>query len=413
MPPGFVWPDFGFIAFYEHSGEEREANARVLDEPTASVADRRSILPPSAKAWHFIGTVHDFVHAYPLPIRRHATHVVCGTANWASWRTWPSKILDGSMLRSAEELLWVSCLGDQSCNEQPPTAHQHIMGPPTYVINGNEFGAPSKTYYKWARNLPSVQPTDRVPLAEQWSELAVSGTDEEKMVKRSYTPRNMAEAEAAAHAHVPCADASDCGRPASKPCRQYAGWRKQLLHSFGLLAAHYAPTLSATWLRQAERQPAIIMVPIAHSQKGACAMVSLTAPEGLFGAQRDPKRSGADQGEGIAAFISGGVPTQYAAPLRLYEHPDVVVMVPWATAPVTVVTTVQQRMWARDAGLSAVWCTNSNSESWRCMRLRRARRAIVSAFNARRSTARFRILHEALALKRYKQPKKWYSCIHT
>jgi hypothetical protein len=29
VPEGFVWPDFTFIAFCEHSGEEREANANV------------------------------------------------------------------------------------------------------------------------------------------------------------------------------------------------------------------------------------------------------------------------------------------------------------------------------------------------------------------------------------------------
>ena len=133
-PDGFIWPEFLFIAFYEHSGEEREANARSLDgAPTCSVADRRSILPPSEHSWHFIGPVQDFLRAYPHPVRRQSNHVPCGAANWASWHTWPKKIMDGSMLRSAEEFLWINCIGDQSLGEQPPTAHQHTVGPPTHT----------------------------------------------------------------------------------------------------------------------------------------------------------------------------------------------------------------------------------------------------------------------------------------
>ena len=100
--------------------------------------------------------MRDFLDAYPYPIELQSNHVTCGDANWASWRTWPAKIADGSMRRSAEELLWINCIGNRSIGEQPPTAHQHTVGPPTYVSNGNQFGAPDKTYYKWARNLPRV-----------------------------------------------------------------------------------------------------------------------------------------------------------------------------------------------------------------------------------------------------------------
>ena len=263
VPEGFVWPDFTFIAFCEHSGEEREANANVGHGgvTTCSVADRRSILPPSSTAWHFIGTVHDFVHAYPHPIRRSANHMTCGLANWASWKFWPAKILDGSMRKSAEDFLWINCLGDRSLGEQPPSAHQHTVGPPTFTVNGHDFGAPSKTYCKWARNLPAVEPTDVLPPEQRWSELAASGSPEAKMVKRSYTPRTMAKAEARAHSAVTGGDESEFGRPASVPCKAYTSWRAQLAHSFGLFAAHYAPTVSAEWLAREHREPALIMVP--------------------------------------------------------------------------------------------------------------------------------------------------------
>ena len=114
----------------------------------------------SANAWHFIGSVHDFLEVYPYSIALQSNHVTCGSANWASWKTWPEKILDGSMRRAAEELLFINCIGDRSVGEQPPSAHQHTVGPPTYTTNGNRFGAANKTLCKWLRNLPRVEPTD-------------------------------------------------------------------------------------------------------------------------------------------------------------------------------------------------------------------------------------------------------------
>ena len=175
VPSGFEWPRFAFCAFYEHSGEEREAYADILGEPVCSVANRRTILPPSANAWHFICDVREFLDAYPYPIRHQSNHVTCGRANWAAWRMWPQWILDGSLRATAEEFLWINCIGDRSEGEQPPTALQHLVGPPTYVVNGHQFGGPSKTYCKWARGLPVVPPTDVLPVDERWSELQVSG----------------------------------------------------------------------------------------------------------------------------------------------------------------------------------------------------------------------------------------------
>ena len=359
VPDGFIWPEFPFIAFYEHSGEEREANARILDgAPTCSVADRRSILPPSEHSWHFIGPVQDFLCAYPHPVRRQSNHVPCGAANWASWHTWTKKILDGSMLRSAEEFLWINCIGDRSLGEQPPTAHQHTIGPPTYTVNGHDFGAPSKTYCKWARNLPPVTPSATLPYEQRWSELMVTGSAETKMVLRSYTPRNLASEEARIHAAVSGGDTSEFGRPAAQPCNGYPIWRRQLLHNFGLFAAHYAPTMSTAWLHQTARDAALIMVPIAHHPSvGACAMINLREPQVLFGAALDARRTGADQGAEVAAFISRGLETVYAAPVKCFGHPDSVVMVPWDTPPAHVLTSPSQRTEAAAAGLSAAWCT--------------------------------------------------------
>ena len=358
VPADFEWPLFAFICFYEHTGEEREANSRALGgAPTCSVADRRSVLPPSPGTLHVIGQVRDFLDVYPHSIPRQSNHVTCGHANWASWRSWEAKILDGSMRQSAEEILFINSIGDRSIGEQPPTAHQHILGPPTFVVNGHDFAAPSKTYFKWARNLPPIAPTLTLPVEQRWSELAVSGSSEVKTVKRSYTPRNMAEEEARVYATVEGGDTSEFGRPANQPCKAYGAWRRQLAHAFGLFAAHYAPTLSTAWLASSERAPAIVLVPLAQSSAGVCAMVNLHGADNVYGVERDPRRGGAEQGEEASAFLTGGIETQYAAPLKQYGHDDCVVILPWSAQPTWVATSAAQRDEARKAGLSAAWCT--------------------------------------------------------
>ena len=86
-------------------------------------------------------------------------------------------------------------------------------------------------------------------------------------------------------------------------------------------------------------------------------MVSLLQPNSVFGAERDVRRGGAEQGDSIAAFITGGYETVYASPLKDYGHGDAVILVPWTTPPITVLQTVDQRDTARQAGLSAAWCT--------------------------------------------------------
>ena len=132
----------------------------------------------------------------------------------------------------------------------------------------------------------------------------------------------------------------------------------ELARNFGLLAAREAPTLSATWLSTNGRQPALILVPIAYTGVEACAMVSLAQePDALFGATRDERQSGAEQGEILAARLTGGIETQYAAPTAYYGANDAVILVPWASRPTFVARSPAHRTIAREAGLRAAWCT--------------------------------------------------------
>ena len=214
LPPGFEWPRWTHIAFHEHSGEMREAWAQA-GIPACSVADRRSVLRPSAGCAHFIGGVREFVDMYPHPIQFQSSHVTCGASNWASWETWRAKVLDGSMLRAAEELLWVLSLGAQAAAEQPPTALEILIGPPSFRTNGHEHGSHSKNYLFWLRGLPSVGPSAVVPPKQRVNLIgAAAGTPEQRMLRRSATPRPLALALVEAW--------RGCTQPTSAPSRAQA-----------------------------------------------------------------------------------------------------------------------------------------------------------------------------------------------
>merc|ERR1711938_78368 len=85
-----------------------------------SVADRRTVLPPSPGCMHVIGTVEDFVKVYPHPLPVVDSHPTCGFANCASSTSWSEKIINGSMLTSALQMAWMLCLGDRAALEHTP-----------------------------------------------------------------------------------------------------------------------------------------------------------------------------------------------------------------------------------------------------------------------------------------------------
>ena len=354
LPAGYEWPVFAFCAFYEHSGEEREAEAEVLQRPTCSVANRRTILQPSALCTHYRGTVQQFVQMYPHAIERQCNHVECRAANWASWRTWPQKILDGTMLAAAEEFLWVNSIGDRSGGEQPPSALQHIIGPPTFVVNGHDFAAPSKTYCWWARNVPPFEPTRRLLPEGRWCELTVTGDAETRMLKRTYTPRNMATAKARAHASLPPLVSSDAGRPAAQPCAEYGEWRADMLHNFAIFASHYAPTLHSVGDANAPRQ--IIIMPTT-SAPSPCFLLPLSGEAEAFGVEWDTTRTAVEQAERACEFLlNGGASTMHVCKVPESEG-TVLVALPWEDAPRHVVISPAQLDAARNAGACAVWCS--------------------------------------------------------
>ena len=357
-PPGFVWPIFTHFAFYEHTGEFREAWAPPgSDNRACSVADRPSDLPPSERCWSFVGSVWDFVHAYPHTIRTQTSHVNCGDANWASWRMWPEKILDGRMLRSAEELLWILCIGDRAAAEQPHTAHEATVGPPTFVTNANQFGCADKTWCWWLRHLTPVAPTAIVPPAERWEELSrARGSPEQKSVRRADSPRPLVAAHVKTWldpSNLPAV--LDGGRPAAQPCPQYDAWRAGLHHNFAIFASGYAPVLSQLALLNASGA-ALVLVPIAPSGDGPCVLIPTRSDAAAFGELRDTSVTAREQAEKAAAFVSIGIETHHVCTTR-NTRADTVVAVPWDRTPVEVATSRAQLDAARSRGDVAVWCS--------------------------------------------------------
>ncbi|KOO32751.1 hypothetical protein Ctob_016308 [Chrysochromulina tobinii] len=86
-------------------------------------------------------------------------------------------------------------------------------------------------------------------------------------------------------------------------------------------------------------------------------MISLREPQELFGAVRDAHREAAAQSAELATNISQGLDTVYAATVKCFGQPDVVVMVPWATPPACVLTSTTQRAEAAANGQQSAWCT--------------------------------------------------------
>ena len=118
------------------------------------------------------------------------------------------------------------------------------------------------------------------------------------------------------------------------------------------------PTVTTEWLSVATCDAAILLIPVAHHPSvGACTMISLRQPQELFGAVRDAHREAAAQSAELATGISQGLETVYAATVKCFGQPDVIVMVPWATPPICVLTSTTQRTEAAANGQKTAWCT--------------------------------------------------------
>ena len=361
LPEDFEWPYITHFAFHENNGCIRES-WRERGYVSASVADRRSSIPPSEGCYHFVGQVYDMVQVVPYPIEVQTNHVECGAATWSSWKTWPQKLLDGRMREAAEELLWINSIGNCSMGEQPHTAHEHTVGPPTQVFNAYEHGEPNKTWCVWIRNGCRVNPTNIVPPHLRTEVLsAARGTAEERMLMRSSTSPAVADAitealDSGYRANHLLMSPAEASRPASQPCASYAENRRAMFHNLGILAASCAPRLSSQRVLDPQRTNAIaFIVPLAPAPSGPAFMVPLQEGQ-VFGIELSDSPSHKEQVELAATFLSIGIETHYIHGMHNAQR-DIVVAAPWDVRPVVWIGSVVDRELAASAHQPAAWCT--------------------------------------------------------
>ena len=355
VPLDFAWPEITRFAFYEDSGSMREAWGE-LGYIACSVADRPTQFAPSKRCFHFIGQVYDFVQCFPYAIDIQTSHVECGPASWSSWKTWPIKLGDGRMLEAAEELLWISSIGNRSIAEQPHTAHESILGPPTQIINAYEHGGFNKTWCLWQRNVGFIAPSDIVPVEERGEILSkASGPPEQKMLQRSRTRMQMARALVQAidaYSEVPVHEPD---RPAAEPCKDYKDWRRALRHNIGIVAASFAPTLSDELIDDTERSTCAFIMPLAPGSTGPSFLVPLQGSS-VFGIELSGAKSAKEETEAASKLLSIGIETHHMHTMN-NDKKDLVIAVPWDQMPLVIVATMDDMDAARTAGMPAVWAT--------------------------------------------------------
>ena len=146
---------------YDHHGSFRESWAG----PSCSVADRPTDIEPSAGNYHFVMDVHDFLAVYPYPIGVQTSSVTCTFVTFAQNAKWRDFIVDGSMLRTAEEFTLMHYIGNRSASETSPGALRHIFGKPSYTVSTFDHGDPSdsvpvkeKNFDIYLHGLPVVAP---------------------------------------------------------------------------------------------------------------------------------------------------------------------------------------------------------------------------------------------------------------
>jgi hypothetical protein len=309
--------------------------------------------PPAAGSAHVIGDALAFLAVYPHPIPLLTGHVNCGDANFASWTTWEGKILSGAMRARAEEIHYLRSLGALSAIEQPPTAHEHIIGCASFETAAELHGDKhTKTYLWFARGLRKVQPSAIVPDRERINfKASVSGTPEEKMLQRSYISRSVADAHTATWlpqlAEVP----TDYARPAAEPCAEYESGQAALHHNFAVFRARYAPRLSIAALHAERNWRAVIVIPM-HAADGTWAL----CPTGfMYGWRHDPSMSLEMQTKQLGVHLQGGVPPTLAC-IAANTMRDYVVLLSHTIRPMSGATNPTDLAHMRSDGHEHVWC---------------------------------------------------------
>ena len=350
VPAEYPWPKVGHFAFYDHTGHFPRAWSE-LGFPGISVADRRASQQPPHDWLHVIGDVRNFVEAYPYPIGLQTNSVTCTNTNLASKATWHTKLENGSMLRSAEEFLWINHIGVRSAGEQPPTVLETLIGPPSFATNATQhFAARDKTWNVWLRDLPAV-PSGRQTPPHLVRARRGASSSEQRMLVRTETELQLARDFAAAW-NRPFDEPPH--RPAAEPHPDYEANLASLRHNYGVFKAKYAPRATAHELALREHHSRyVIGVPLAWSH-GHVALTHL-ADGSIFAV---PYR----EGETIEAHYA-----ELTRMLPCDSHPHLlctttvaehyICALPCSAPPLAVLRTTAQARSVAESHCPVAWCS--------------------------------------------------------
>tara|TARA_B110000503_G_scaffold47688_1_gene77649 strand:- start:114 stop:5735 length:5622 start_codon:yes stop_codon:yes gene_type:complete len=253
------------------------------------------------------------------------------------------------MLKSAEEFLWINHIGDRSAGEQPPSAFEFLIGPPSFTVNAlDHFATRDKTWCWWTRGLPKVPNGHRTPEHLQLPRRSGS-TPERRMLVRTETELQFARDHVAAWNLEPWQH--NAPRPAGETTKGFDQDTRALKHNFSLFASHYAPTVNAGALQEAEpTMRYVIGVPIAFAGGPVTLVPRLN--DIVFAVPYNAAKSIEHHYSLLTAFLPCDATPYQANLTHVGKH--IVTILPSSSPPLHVAYTTSQRAAASD--IPSTWC---------------------------------------------------------
>ena len=108
--------------------------------PACSVADRPTDVPPADGNYHFVMDVFDFLAVYPYPIIAHTSSVPCTCTAWANRTNWQRHVETGAMWHTCESFLFMLHVGVHAACEHSHSMLEYVVGPPDIRTTTHEHG---------------------------------------------------------------------------------------------------------------------------------------------------------------------------------------------------------------------------------------------------------------------------------
>ena len=358
LPDDFAFPYFEHFSFYDHHGSFRESWAG----PSCSVADRPTDIEPSAGNYHFVMDVHDFLAVYPYPIGVQTSSVTCTFVTFAQNAKWRDFIVDGSMLRTAEEFTLMHYIGNRSASETSPGALRHIFGKPSYTVSTFDHGDPfdsvpvkEKNFDIYLRGLPVVAPSHLVPVSLQRPRASHPDPVVQMKLRSSFPlPFARAHVRAWQRPHLPPHAKGVAARAAFEVAPGYVAHRQKMLCNYWAFASQFAPQVSAAELSSPARARLLIAMPMGHT--GACVATLVPRAGACFAT---PLLKGVpllQQMSGFLPFLPCDAEPQQMGQTR-DARADVIFALPCAFPVVNIVSDHDDWLLV-PKGLQAAWCSS-------------------------------------------------------